>query len=557
MKLKNKFFVFASVNALFVLGLSILIYWIATEKDKRINNLQEISEITQRHMEGDMMHDAMRGDVFAALLAGERNNLDGVRLAKADLLENAKTFEENIKANQQSKILPAQFSSLFAAAYRALEEYRDNGILVIEHLENGIYSEKDLELFLTKFEKMEAENEKISAQIQEWAKLEEYHGQKINHTGATLNIIFSIIAQILVLWLPYYAYRSVFRPVDKITRQMESLAANDTSVQVIGLNRTDEIGEIAKSVEVFKNNAIERKRLIDEQVILEERQKREKKLLMSTLADKFEREIKTIVANLSSGATELLSTVENISKMVNDVSNRSQNISQSSTKASDNVQLVAASAEEMSASVKEISSQVAKSTQIVSESVEKASEASKVSSVLDASAREIGTVVQMISDVTEQINLLALNATIESARAGEAGKGFAVVANEVKSLANQTGQATKTISDKVKSIQEASTTVVGSLNMLKDSVNKVNEVSGSISSAVEEQSAVTNEISANMASAAGDTRNISTNITGINELAHATATATSQMIGAVKMLSEQAEAMTGKVNNFLKEIKNG
>ena len=195
--------------------------------------------------------------------------------------------------------------------------------------------------------------------------------------------------------------------------------------------------------------------------------------------------------------------------------------------------------------------------EVVNDAVKKADDAEVSAKTLENASNEIGNVVKLIRDIAEQINLLALNATIESARAGEAGKGFAVVASEVKNLSNQATKATEDIASQIENVQSISSEVLGSLNAIKGAVDKVNEYSGGISAAVEEQTATTSEITKNMQVASNDTQEVTGHISDITNIASQAKESSSQMIEASVKLSKEAEQLNLTFSNFLREVRNG
>lgn len=322
-------------------------------------------------------------------------------------------------------------------------------------------------------------------------------------------------------------------------------------------NSKDEFGDLARNIVSFRESLKESDRMASEQELLKQRAEEEKKQTMHDLANRFESQVQGMINSVASAATELNHTAESMGANIGDVDDKSKHASTSSEKTSQNVNTVASASEQMSASVREISSQVAKSTEVVNEAVQKAENAESSAKSLEKATTEIGNVVDLIRDIAEQINLLALNATIESARAGEAGKGFAVVAAEVKNLANQTTKATEDISKQIESVQAVSAEVSEALSTIKLSVDKVNQYSGGISAAVEEQSATTNEISHNMQIAAQGTQEVNDNILGITKLASHAKESSLQMLDASKMLSQEAEQLNSAVSVFLSEVRGG
>ncbi|MDH3236069.1 MAG: HAMP domain-containing methyl-accepting chemotaxis protein, partial [Alphaproteobacteria bacterium] len=351
--------------------------------------------------------------------------------------------------------------------------------------------------------------------------------------------------------------RRVVGPVNGMTRAMASLASGNVDVEIPAARRNDEIGQMARAVHVFRDNAVEKARLEAEQAEAERRRADERKAAMLEMADRFEESVKSVVDGVSSAATEMQATAQQMSATAEESSRQTANVASASDQASANVQTVAATAEELSVSTSEIGRQVTKSAQIAATAVEETDATNETVRGLADAAVRIGQVVDLINDIASQTNLLALNATIEAARAGEAGKGFAVVASEVKNLANQTAKATEEISQQVASIQDETNGAVGAIEKIRSIIGEVSDIATTIASAVEEQGASTQEIARNVQQAARGTQEVNENIAGVNRAAGETGAAAGQVLNATRELSQQAELMRGEVERFLREVRSG
>lgn len=373
-----------------------------------------------------------------------------------------------------------------------------------------------------------------------------------------LNTIVSVILAALGLLAiaigAFVVLKRVLKPVAALTESMAMLARGRWETVVPATQRHDEIGEMARSVEVFKTNGIENVRLQAEQA-KEQEARLARAERMNRLVSNFNDVVGDIVRTLSSASTELQATAQSMSMAAEETSSQAVAVAAASEQASANVQAVAAAGEELSASITEISRQVAVSTSAASRAVAEAENANaQVNSLVEA-ARQIGAVVSLISEIASQTNLLALNATIESARAGEAGRGFAVVAAEVKSLAEQTGRATEEITSKITEIQAVSVRSAEAISRIAKVIAEVNDVSNAIASAVREQGAATQEISRNVVEAAAGTRDVSANITGVTEATHSTGAASAQTLSAASELSRQSETLRRHVDSFVEEVR--
>ena len=364
-----------------------------------------------------------------------------------------------------------------------------------------------------------------------------------------------VVVIILVSMLVYSLGRTVTNPIKVMTRTMASLAAGDVSANVPDRHRRDEIGGMADAVQVFKDNAIDKLRLEEEQAAAQQRVEEEKRRGMLEMADRFERTVKDVVDGVSSAATEMQATAQQMSATAEETSRQSGNVASASDEATANVQTVAATVEELSASIAEIGRQVMQSAKIARNAVAEAETTNETVQGLAEAARRIGDVVSLINDIAGQTNLLALNATIEAARAGEAGKGFAVVAQEVKNLANQTAKATEEISQQISSVQEETKDAVGAIEKIRAIIGEVNDIATTISSAVEEQGASTQEIARNVQQAARGTQDVNQNIEAVSKAAGETGSAAGQVLNASQEMARQAEGLRGEVERFLGDVR--
>jgi len=378
-------------------------------------------------------------------------------------------------------------------------------------------------------------------------------------SSANSTITFMIIASIICLLLVAFAFfvviKRVVTPINNMVSAMNILSSGNTDVEIPYSGATDEIGKIAASVSVFKDNAIEKNKLEAEQKLLEEKAEREKHESMAKLANSFEERVQGIITTVANAATELTQTAESMSEVIDKSDRTAKNATSSATITEDNVRSVAAAAEEMSASVAEISSQIQRSSTLVDNSVKMVEDADSYASALTASSSKVSEVLQLISDIAEQINLLALNATIESARAGEAGKGFAVVASEVKNLASKTADSVEEIEKVIGEMGNASDDIVRVLSDIKGAVASISDSSGSIASAVEEQTATTSEISRNMNSASKGTEEISASLQEVSNSAGEASASSVQVLSSAQDLSSQSEVLDQQVKEFLSDIR--
>jgi methyl-accepting chemotaxis protein len=349
--------------------------------------------------------------------------------------------------------------------------------------------------------------------------------------------------------------RSISNALAAMVHAMRKLAKGDTTLQIPGVGRSDEIGEMADSVEVFKNSMIETDRLRAEQAESEKVQVARRKADMIRLADSFEAAVGEIVETVSSASNELEASATTLTSTASRSHDLATTVAAASEEASANVQSVASATEELSSSVTEISRQVQESARIANEAVSQTRTTNERVSELSKAAARIGDVVDLINTIAGQTNLLALNATIEAARAGEAGRGFAVVASEVKALAEQTAKATGEISGQIVGIQGATELSASAIREISSTIERLSEISSTIASAVEEQGAATQEISRNIQQAALGTSQVSSNITDVERGATETGTASSQVLSSAQMLAADSNRLRSELSKFLETVR--
>ena len=343
-------------------------------------------------------------------------------------------------------------------------------------------------------------------------------------------------------------------PIGKAVESLQRLAEGNVNITIFGIGRKDEIGDIATTMQVFKDNILR-----SEQVAAEQETKRRadeaRAQALLTLAAEFDRSIRGSLDAVSSAAGDLQATAGALTNTAEQTTNQSAVVSSAATEASSNVQTVASAAEELSSSIHEISRQVSRSAQIAGDAVSEAERTDVIVRGLADAAQRIGDVVNLINDIAAQTNLLALNATIEAARAGDAGKGFAVVANEVKSLANQTAKATEEITGQISAVQSATGNAVTAIQGIGQTIGQINEIATTIASAVEEQGAATQEIARNVHQAATGTHEVTVNIAGVSDAAIETGNSAHDVLNASTTLSREANALKGIVQTFLGQLR--
>ena len=349
--------------------------------------------------------------------------------------------------------------------------------------------------------------------------------------------------------------RRVTWPLSAITQTMRRLATGEFSVQIPGMARKDEIGEMANAVEVFKENALERQRVVKEHSDATERAAVQRRDEMRELANHFEATIGNIVDIVSSSAIKLEATVGTLTSTAETTTQLADRVAMSSQQIFSHVNSVSSATEQMTCSVEEIGRQVNKSNSISCQAVGQAKKTDASISELSRSAQRIGDVVKLISAIANQTNLLALNATIEAARAGDMGRGFAVVASEVKSLANQTAKATGEIGAQIADMQIATEETVAAIKQISMTIGEVSVISGAIAAAVGQQTEATQSIARDVEYAAQETSEAVTNISNVSRGASETGFALGQMLSSVQELSAESNRLKSEAERFLARVR--
>jgi methyl-accepting chemotaxis protein len=377
----------------------------------------------------------------------------------------------------------------------------------------------------------------------------EFRG-KLTQIGGVGATILAIMA--LVVWL---VNRDISRSLGGLKAAMERLAKGDLTTSIPGADRRDEVGDMARTVQVFKDNAVEVQRLQASAAAQQEQAERSQREARVTLADSFQANVGTIVETVAAAASAMQGAAKSMTSTAEHTNVQATAVATASSQATANVQTVASAAEELSASVAEIARQVATSAGIANGAVEQASRTNEIVRGLANAAQSIGEVVGLIQSIAAQTNLLALNATIEAARAGDAGKGFAVVASEVKNLAAQTTRATEDIRGQIEGVQRATDEAVHAIGDIGKTIDQISEIAGRIAAAVEEQGAATREIAGNVMQAAQGTTDVSQNIEGVTRASGEVGSAAGHVLQSAEDLSRQAETLRQEVGVFLTNIR--
>ncbi|CUW37189.1 putative Methyl-accepting chemotaxis protein [Magnetospirillum sp. XM-1] len=375
------------------------------------------------------------------------------------------------------------------------------------------------------------------------------------HQVLTWLVVGGIVATVLAVFgVRLILKRIIADPIEDMTVRMEKLARGDVSIAVPALDRQDEVGDIARAVQVFKDNTIAKQKMEAEaQTAAAVREQRMHRL--EGLIAAFDQAVTAVLDSVSASAQQMIQTARSMVESADQALEKAGSAARQASEANQNVSTVAAAAEELSSSISEIAQQVGMSNQVAVSATKEADSVNTRVQGLAGAADKIGEIVEMITGIAEQTNLLALNATVEAARAGEAGKGFNVVASEVKNLARQTVGATEDIASQIGTIQKETDKTVRAIRGINTTISSMDGITTAIASAIEEQGAATQEIARNIDHAASGTRYVYDNINAVTQTIHETDQAAKDVLGAVETLQRQAMTLRAEVDRFLNGIR--
>ena len=459
----------------------------------------------------------------------------------------------NAAIDKSDKLADESMRAMHGALRAAVKSYDETFVIINGAMlkSDDIY-EKQIRPILAEAYKVEQAVTAMLVADQRAAKMSADEAMKI---GITLAGSLSVGAVFLGIVLAWLISRSVSGPVVRMTGVMSALARGNMSVAIPDRDRFDEVGDMAKSVQVFKDNMIEAEQLRAQHMEAERVAAAQRKADMHRVADDFQTAVGNILDTVSSAATELEATAVTLTRTAETTRSLSNSVSATSEEASANVQSVSSASEQLAGSVNEISRQVQESSKIAADAVQQARRTDAQIAALSQAAGRIGDVVKLITAIAEQTNLLALNATIEAARAGDAGRGFAVVAQEVKALAAQTSKATDEIGGQIAGMQAATTESVAAIKGIGETIGRISEIAATIAAAVEEQGAATQEISRNVQQAAAGTTQVAGTITNVSRGANETGSASTQVLSSAQALSRESNHLKSEVHKFLSAVR--
>ena len=388
--------------------------------------------------------------------------------------------------------------------------------------------------------------------------------------GAILVVLIASAAGIAVaLFAGVLSQRLIAHPINVMAECMRSLAAGDRNIEITGTERTDEVGDMARAVEIFRANArevderrtaaleAERRELEREQTLAREREaaQADRRAAMLALADSFEASVRHVVESVGASAKQIEGGARAVSATADESGHLAADVASAATQASENSLVVASATEEMSLSIAEVSKQVFGAAKVAQEAADRARSTDSIVANLMADTRTIEDVIALIADVARQTNLLALNATIEASRAGDAGRGFAVVAGEIKTLAGRTANATEEIASKIAHTRDTTAQAATAITDVAKTIDEISEIATVVASAMEQQRVTTAQIAESTNQAAQGSQNVAWNIDQVHKGVGATGRAAQESLRAADDLNRQAEALMNAVDDFLATVR--
>lgn len=499
------------------------------------DNLTKLRDVTKSYSERNTVINSIYTNVWHALYLNTKGDSTGIK----NITNNISNLSVADYYKQDANVLLNNTDSNFL-------NYLNQAKQIIQNINTP-----NLDDFETCYNKVLAENKSLYEQnsnryndIKKLGNksLAEYRSDAITIT------IFSLILIGLVL---LFSYANIFNPLSKII----SIMANNNHTEMPFLSRTDEIGDIARALDLLRSTSIAKEKLEEQSKNQATKTETERHNSMLSLYNNFETKVKSIVDMVASAVEKMNSASQLLGKLANLTQKETSSLSSTSSQTKTNIEEMSKATTEFSSVVNEISAQVTNSLEYARRAAEQADQVNNVVLDLDTKANAVTSIIDIINNITSQIDLLALNATIEAARAGEMGKGFAVVANEIKALATQTSKATEQINFQISGIQSSTNKAVASIQEITESVKTINKNSESINSAVKKQNATGSIISSGMDKVVSTFNSVSTGVEKVAESSNQYGNTATEIVSTAEDLLKQSNSLQTEVDKFLSSLK--
>jgi methyl-accepting chemotaxis protein len=543
----------AIVNVLLVTASG---WWGMATLERSVQETAQVGLVLGNQSYADMMHDALHSDVLVARQNTQMGKSDGAQQTYADIEEHGNSLIAKLKESM-ALIQSPELKRQFAAVLPVADSYRVEALRTAKAAYEQPESYPELYgTFQQAFSRMETSMEELAGKIETFQA--EFVKGSENSTSFVENllIISTLLALFVTVLSTWLQRKTVVKPLQQIEQSMVGVAEGKFDTAVPFLERRDEIGAMARALDVFRKNGLEIERLNKEQKDSFEKARQERQQARQKMASEFEAQVGGIATAVAQSASEVQTFARAMTSSAESTTSEAGTVATALDSAATNVQTAASAGEELNASIQEISRQIGRSADLVLETVADARRTDETVQDLSRASQKIGDVVSIISDIAAQTNLLALNATIEAARAGEAGKGFAVVASEVKNLANQTAQATSEISHQITASQSVTGEAISAIRKISQRISEMNTITVAIRSAMSQQEDATREISHSMSAAAAGTTQVSTALSNVSKVAAETGEVAGRLSHSSKSLTSQSETLRTAVDRFANFVRN-
>lgn len=526
--------------------------WKTVSLREQLGAAEQNSAIMRNHMQADMMHDALRGDVYMGLaIASGQSKISANELAEV-LTEHANIFRQTLEENKQLAG-NSELRGLFDEIGPALESYSQAASAIVRKAATGQVEPAALSSFDAAFTQLEGVMEKAADRIEAQQKAANESAHKEAEFAWILVLSAILLAACFSVAIAIVVRTRIVAPLTNITAVMRKLAGGDTTVALPALERKDEIGDIAAALVDFKANAVERARLEAEELAKLDNDRQRQRGLEDVIGQ-FRASMEQRVRSALTNARTNVDAARTMAGSSQTAQTLSETASSTAQETAQDMQSIAAATEQLSASVREIAERAQESSRETIRARDVSRQGELEIKQLGEVTAKITSVVDIIQNIAVQTNLLALNATIEAARAGQAGRGFAVVAAEVKTLAEQTAAATQQITAMIEGVRQSAGAVDQSFGAAISAIAEIETQINSVASAVEQQNATTSEITGSVARVSQGSQQTAVAIGDLSSTAADAKHAADQMQDSSEAIESASQNIAQEIDSFIATI---